>query len=99
MDSIVYPICRAHRPIIGAPEICFRFQICCSVSKLGQIKGEWVQILHFSSSVVISVIRGMSECIFCARLSTQQPLIYLWVGEIRSAVRESEIRYLVEIAQ
>jgi len=26
----------------------------------------------------------MSQCIFCARFSTQQPLIYLWVGEIGS---------------
>jgi len=29
------------RAIIYAPETCFRFPICCSVSKLEPVKGDW----------------------------------------------------------
>jgi len=36
----LYQIWRGHRAVVGAPEVCFRFPICCFLSKPGGPKSQ-----------------------------------------------------------
>jgi len=70
VDQISKPVFRA---ITYAPVTCFRFPICCSISKLERFKGDrWGQILHFFwPPVKIGEVTGeMFECHFVATRRT-----------------------------
>jgi len=37
----LHKTCRWHRAIIAAHQVCFRFQLLCSISKHKALKGKW----------------------------------------------------------
>ena len=86
-----YQIWGGHRPIVDAPQVCFRYPICCCVSKSERFKGDQLENRDKISDFIDTVkIRGetreISESVYRARPKTQ-PLIYFWWGADRRSGR------------